>query len=225
MSIKGTQQDADSPSFLLDPTKYTDDGGVTNPLLRYSLMSFTTANDGFIESHIGNQEGSRENVVGSLVKRYPPILNVSDPYGNNKLLSPVVKEVSVNKRKASWFLVIIPASGSSVTIDVGDDLVPSNITNADGAVMPKAASTTTDTFDETIAKFEEAENRKIIGKAWSRIHDYDLDSSDTTGIYDRVNTLFLGGGPSLGIQELPAGTAFSSITNGVRVGYVFGELY
>ncbi len=115
--------------------------------------------------------------------------------------------LSVRQEGYSWIKVEIPAGGSTVTLAVGDWLVPS--TDAAGGVVPRPASALTAAYHQTNADAENAEDRIIVGRSYSLIH-----IPESTPDYGTV--------PSLGSGTEVA--TLTAITNLVTFGYVFAKL-
>ena len=88
-------------------------------------------------------------------------------------------------------------------------------------MIPIPASTVTDTYASATIIADVQEGRRVIAKAWSRIHAYDLATTHTD--YTDPDARFIGSGPSLGVNELASGTTFTASTTAVRVGFVYGE--
>lgn len=117
------------------------------------------------------------------------------------------QHLSVRQEGYSWIKVEIPAGGNSVTLAVGDWLVPS--IQAAGGVEPRPASVLTAAYHQTNADIESLEDRIIVGRAFSLIH-----IPETTPDYGNV--------PSL--QSGTATATLAAITNAVSFGYVFAKL-
>jgi len=115
--------------------------------------------------------------------------------------------LSVRQEGYSWIKVEIPEGGNSVTLAVGDWLVPS--IQAAGGVEPRPASGLTAAYHQTNADVESLEDRIIVGRAYSLIH-----IPETTPDYGNV--------PSL--QSGTATATLAAITNAVSFGYVFAKL-
>lgn len=117
------------------------------------------------------------------------------------------EHLSVRQEGYTWIKVEIPAGGSTITLAVGDWLIPS--VQAAGGVEPRPASGLTAAYHQTNADVENTEDRIIVGRAYSLIH-----IPESTPDYGNV--------PSL--QSGTAVATLTAITNLVTSGFVFAKL-
>jgi hypothetical protein len=201
MSVAGTHWIGDTPRFIVGDDFLPVSG--TSTIRRYSAMSFETGNSGKIEPTIYLQSGSRDRFVGFALLSFPDdpaVYDLSNATRRDSIVwdGNIQNKLGVRKKKAGWMLVFIPTGGDDVTINLTASYASADII------------------------LDILEERRVVGKAWSRIHAYDLPT--THADYD-AGVTNVGSGPSLGLNELSSGTAFTASTTAVRIGYVFGEMW
>ncbi|MHA2274149.1 MAG: hypothetical protein ACXAC2_00175 [Candidatus Kariarchaeaceae archaeon] len=105
------------------------------------------------------------------------------------------RRVGVVVNQVAWCLIHVPVGGSTVSLSVGDDLVPSTDTAGGGSngVEPYVRADLNATFSDTEVEGALDEQRRIIGRALTQIH-----------------TSYQNSGPALGqnaVASLAAGAA------------------
>lgn len=208
MSAAGSPVIGDQPGMSIDTATGTE-------IERFHVVQFSTSTNSMQVGLCGTATSNRDLACGVAFRAWPYVAQVFDTAGRpstdiSTVDSAKKQKIAVQKTGFSWFKVEIPINGDDVVINPGSRLVPS--LQAAGSVenVSDATSDLTASYASADIIANDANNLRIIAKAYSVIHIPNSGASWPP--------------PGGGLDNASSKTAtLSALTTGGTFGYVFGR--